>query len=555
MKTLLTYILLAILIVSCHQSKPIDEMFRWPTSGVTEADSLLALFEWSQVNQPSEKIISAITEQFCSISHTYPNNQLIQFRTEYLKAHQLIQKHKDEASTIIEGAMRNFDSILSPYDWHKMKTLKIEVTDRPDLCYTMAMDNLAFFHNANVPAEEGRALIVAGNVMSHLLDTVRAVAFYNEAAKINSQLNLKIPTLMTWNNIATISPHHKRDSILSSLLNLPTIDTLPTVKVLLLHNHFIDTDSVALLEEAIGICINEHIHSNNLPLLLTLQGNWYAFYGQYEKGIEILHEAIKLNSKHYPINARIMFLSYDFLANAYHASDQKDSCIIALDNARIWRDIYEKERNYSGIYAIDTQARINMTEQYNKIKRQRIIDYWLISSLIASVGVGLIIYRIKRKNTIAQYEKMLTEEKLKRHMQSIQAQAGIMEEGNQLISELYLQVTNLKNNNKISGECADNLLRVLRLHKSTEENRQSFLKIKQELDTQFITRLKKDFPSLAESQLRLASLIVVGADSRQIANILNIIPSSVHKNRYRLRARLGLKTEDSLEEFLRRYNI
>lgn len=35
--------------------------------------------------------------------------------------------------------------------------------------------------------------------------------------------------------------------------------------------------------------------------------------------------------------------------------------------------------------------------------------------------------------------------------------------------------------------------------------------------------------------------------------MLNITPGSVKTNRYRLRIRLQLKTDDSLEEFLRHY--
>ena len=150
---------------------------------------------------------------------------------------------------------------------------------------------------------------------------------------------------------------------------------------------------------------------------------------------------------------------------------------------------------------------------------------------------------------------MLTEEKLQRNKQSILAQAKVMEESDRLVDEMCSKIFELRSCHKISDESADSLERILRLHKSNEDNRQGFLKVQQELDSRFMSRLKEDFPTLSEGQLRLASLIAAGVDNRQIGCILNIEQSSVHKSRYRLRSRLGLSSDQSLEDFLRNYNL
>lgn len=146
------------------------------------------------------------------------------------------------------------------------------------------------------------------------------------------------------------------------------------------------------------------------------------------------------------------------------------------------------------------------------------------------------------------------QERNERNLQSIRAQQKVMEESDILIASKEEKIEEMQNFAKISEESAEILKRILRLHKSNEENRQGFLKVQQELDTRFIKNLRNDFPTLSESQIKLASLIAAGLDSRQIGNILNIEQTSVHKSRYRLRTRLGLSKEQSLEDFLRGYN-
>lgn len=58
---------------------------------------------------------------------------------------------------------------------------------------------------------------------------------------------------------------------------------------------------------------------------------------------------------------------------------------------------------------------------------------------------------------------------------------------------------------------------------------------------------------LTAGQLKMASMIIIGADNRLIARTLNISAESVWKGRYRLRQRLGLDNSVKLEDYLRDY--
>lgn len=56
---------------------------------------------------------------------------------------------------------------------------------------------------------------------------------------------------------------------------------------------------------------------------------------------------------------------------------------------------------------------------------------------------------------------------------------------------------------------------------------------------------------MSEGQVKLASYILMVMTNRQIANMLGVEQSSVVKSRYRLRAKLKLNKETSLEDALR----
>lgn len=171
---------------------------------------------------------------------------------------------------------------------------------------------------------------------------------------------------------------------------------------------------------------------------------------------------------------------------------------------------------------------------------------------MAIVIMVILFIHQKRASEKKQAEERMKEE-VRRNRESLMAQTLVMEQTNGLINKISEKISDLSSQGDIDRVTEALLMKELRLYKSNEENANALLRVKQNLDTHFMTRLKADFPYLSESQLRLASLLAAGIDSRQIAGILNIENASVHTARWRLRKRLGISPSGSLEDFLRRY--
>lgn len=71
-----------------------------------------------------------------------------------------------------------------------------------------------------------------------------------------------------------------------------------------------------------------------------------------------------------------------------------------------------------------------------------------------------------------------------------------------------------------------------------------------ELHQEFFKKLKDRFPTLSGNDLRLCAYLRVGLNSKEIADILNIQPSSSYISRSRLRKKLSLRPEEDLYDFL-----
>ena len=71
-----------------------------------------------------------------------------------------------------------------------------------------------------------------------------------------------------------------------------------------------------------------------------------------------------------------------------------------------------------------------------------------------------------------------------------------------------------------------------------------------DLHQEYIHKLEEKFPNLSRNDLRMCAYIKIGMDTKEIANILNVKPSSAYISRSRLRKKLNLDVEEDLFKFL-----
>jgi AraC family transcriptional regulator, chitin signaling transcriptional activator len=122
------------------------------------------------------------------------------------------------------------------------------------------------------------------------------------------------------------------------------------------------------------------------------------------------------------------------------------------------------------------------------------------------------------------------------------------EEKNRLILTLKEKCEKAQDNPVISNRMWREMQRLLDSYLNIEDK--TFEIQMDELHQDFFRKLKEQFPGLSTNDLRLCAYLKIGLNSKEIADILNIQPSSAYISRSRLRKKLNLDVDEDLHDFL-----
>lgn len=74
-----------------------------------------------------------------------------------------------------------------------------------------------------------------------------------------------------------------------------------------------------------------------------------------------------------------------------------------------------------------------------------------------------------------------------------------------------------------------------------------------QINHNFLEKLKKEFPDLTQTNLKLCAYLRMNLGSKEIASLMNISPNAVLKSKYRLKLKFQLNREQDLVDFLSNY--
>ena len=134
--------------------------------------------------------------------------------------------------------------------------------------------------------------------------------------------------------------------------------------------------------------------------------------------------------------------------------------------------------------------------------------------------------------------------------QQLQLYSKNLLEKSDLVQKLSEEIESLKQKSS-DEEQVKNFSRVLNSTILTDEDWERFKKTFQEVYPNFFATLRFKFPEITASELRLSALIKMNLSLKEAASTLGISAESVKKSRYRLKKKIALREDESLEEFIR----
>lgn len=122
------------------------------------------------------------------------------------------------------------------------------------------------------------------------------------------------------------------------------------------------------------------------------------------------------------------------------------------------------------------------------------------------------------------------------------------EDKNHILTLLKEKLHEVEFNPKVNKSYWSEMDRLLSIH--LENNDKSFEIQMDELHQEYIAKLHKSYPELSVYELRLCAYIKIGMNSKEIAELLRVLPSSINVSRSRLRKKLRLTSSEDLFNFL-----
>ncbi|MDC7999153.1 tetratricopeptide repeat protein [Gilvibacter sediminis] len=292
---------------------------------------------------------------------------------------------------------------------------------------------------------------------------------------------------------------------------------------------------------------------------LTAKAAYFELVGNQASLIKTLQELADINGTN-RLEAQIE--AREKLAAMYSAKGQYNKVVDLLrKNARIKDSIYEIQRSNTFLYyqaAFENEKRLSELSQQDAQIKLLESDKQLAAnkrnSLIALLtliflAVGLIIYfRNRQKIKEQAYQNILLNNKI----------ANKTEEINTLLNETIQHIKSkeriAENLQKLSNENEGITLKsIIADLKASKADNTKLMLIKQNIEQvnfEFIKKLKTTHPELTKTDVEICSLIRIGLNRKEVANLRNTSLEAVKSSRFRIKKKLGLSPDSSLDDYI-----
>lgn len=280
------------------------------------------------------------------------------------------------------------------------------------------------------------------------------------------------------------------------------------------------------LSTAINSVSMQNVALNHLSYLYEVTGNYKASLETYKKA-EILNDSV-LGQEH----------------------------IKMIEDLNIRYETYKKNQEIE-----------NLNLQKKLDTRQKLA---LLIITLLTVAFAFILYKrqlairkrdrelFEKSEALLKTEKILAETKLQAAEREIEHQKNQLEsstraiiEKNMLLEELKMKISQLNSTTeKATDEKLEKIKELIDSQLLTEEQWNEFRKKFEAVHRTFFVRLKELYPDITNAEMRLAALIKLKLSNREMAAMLGVSEETIYKTRYRLRKRMNLENEASIDAIL-----
>lgn len=223
--------------------------------------------------------------------------------------------------------------------------------------------------------------------------------------------------------------------------------------------------------------------------------------------------------------------------------------------AEIQKKIVETQAMYN-LQKQEYETEIIQNKYQLKVKQNTILTLILFSSLIIIVLFALVLRLknrdIKKTAKLAEMEKKQHQAEMEARNKELVTASLQLAVKNDILQDIA-NVSEKINARSQTGvmELKRSLNTILKQNYNFDNDWNNFKNMFEQVHIDFFDNIKNLDLNLSESELRVCAFIKINLQNKEIAKIMHINPESVLKSRYRIRKKLNLDKEESLDDFIR----
>lgn len=429
-----------------------------------------------------------------------------------------------------------------------------------------ALRSLKILEKLNEPLWLADALNNIGLIEFYNDNFQKSIVYNERAILIYQKQGEKWWLAQTMNNLGNsyyyLEEYEKAETIINECLNLceeientDVLGSALSVKGKILTKKKQLNKAISNLSKSLEIA--EEVDSKNkIAERLNDLGNAYFEKNEINKSIELYSKAIVIAdsigaknsiSNGYLYRSRAYAKIYNF-EKAYSDNENlrivNDSILNKTKSQQIeeLKTIYETEKKEQQIAFQEKE--IVVLEQEAKISdQQKLLLGGGMSLSLLALGFGFYGFRQKTKRN--QLEKDKVEAELAFKKKELTTHALHLAKKNEVLESVKLKAKDLKLQGDAKGY--QELIKTINFDQQDDKNWESFTQYFEQVHKNFASNVKNKYPEVTKNELRFMALLKMNLSSKEIATILNISPDGIKKARQRLRKKMSLTPDDSLE--------
>lgn len=554
MKRLLHIVLLMLVVAACtDRGRHNNAMFMWKPAGA-EFDSITELLERAYCFNGDRTSILGLTLRLDSLARAdsadgLKRGRALFFRARYADAYD----SRGKALTLIDSARACYtDSASNAYDIFRIRYTRAMQSDA-----SLTDDYFAWLGLLKDSRRFNDSVITAasmtnlGSIFLLLGDSATAAGYYSNAIDIFSRLGMD-----DWARKFSLSLSAagrsanpaRSDSIDNALLHDPALANDSDFYNKVLLTKYLVTGDIGYIRRAYPLVAGNTVARTLYDMYLARTA---LDADSPQVALRLTRGVLRRSGwPDKPLNSESVCRTAALAMEHYGSAD---TALMLMHNLEEIIRVNAEERISSQIYRNQSQLEIEKMEREiearHRSERMRTLMLALLLFIAVAAAVALLIRRSARIERL----RRATALENTRQRQRLASSSIIIAEKDNTIENVIHTIDKIKDEGGISANDAAKVNNSLKLHLSNNDELKSFKDIFDKLDTDFTRRLFERHQNLSESQLRLSAYIAMGMSNKHIARVMTIDYKSVLTARHRLRTRLDLPKDISLDSYLRNF--